>query len=93
MESLFTGEIDDATASELRERLGDRAAIAPSSAMIRRAGHLAELAWERAAAGGAVDAAALAPLYIRPPAVRGPGGALLGDAELDPVASTVRSGR
>jgi tRNA threonylcarbamoyladenosine biosynthesis protein TsaB len=74
MDTVFAGEIDDATAAELRERLGARATIPPASATVRRAGHLAEIAWRRAESGGAVAAGALEPLYIRAPLIRGPAG-------------------
>lgn len=74
MDTLFAGEIDDATAAELHEALGPRAVIPPPSARVRRAGHLAEIAWERAAAGGAVAPERLEPLYIRVPLIRGRAG-------------------
>ena len=92
LDTLFAGEIDDATAAELRSALGERAIVPSQSALARRAGHLAELGWARAAEGAAVDPAALEPLYVRPPAVRGPGGALVGDTRLAPVASALRGG-
>lgn len=74
MDTLFAGEIDDATAAELRERLGPRAILPPASATLRRAGHLAEIGWSRAELGETVDAEALEPLYIRPPLIRGRSG-------------------
>lgn len=70
-DTLFVGEIDDATASELRERLGVRAAFAPVSATVRRAGHLAEIGWARIEQGEGVLAEALEPLYMRAPLIRG----------------------
>ena len=74
IDTVFAGEIDDATAAELRERLGARAILPPASQTMRRAGHLAEIAWRRAEAGATVAAEALEPLYIRAPLIRGPAG-------------------
>ena len=85
VDTLFAGEIDDATAAELREAIGPRAILPSGASLLRRAGHLAELGWQRAARGATVDPAALEPLYVRPPAVRGPGGALVGETALDRV--------
>lgn len=70
IDTLFAGEIDDATVADLRERLGQRAVFPPASATLRRAGHLAEIGWARAERGEAVSAEALEPLYIRPPLIR-----------------------
>ena len=91
LDTLFAGEIDDATAAALREAMGPRAIVPSPASLARRAGHLAELGWARAARGEATSPAALEPLYVRPPAVRGPGGALVGDTALDRVASPLRS--
>ncbi|HEX9437481.1 MAG TPA: tRNA (adenosine(37)-N6)-threonylcarbamoyltransferase complex dimerization subunit type 1 TsaB [Candidatus Limnocylindria bacterium] len=76
-DTIFAGEIDDATAAELRERVGARAILPSVGARIRRAGHLAEIAWERAEAGEGAHAGALEPLYIRPPMIRGKSGELV----------------
>lgn len=78
-DTIFAGEIDGEAAGELRARLGRRALVAPASTRLRRAGHLAEIAWERAEAGEAVEAHRLEPLYVRAPLIR-------------PVASSVRGG-
>ena len=90
LDTLFAGDVDAATAAELRERLGPRAIFPSPSAATRRAGHLAELGWERFEAGEAVAPEALEPLYIRPPAIRGPAGELRERDE--PVAAPVRTG-
>jgi tRNA A37 threonylcarbamoyladenosine modification protein TsaB len=90
MDTLFAGEIDDATAAELRDVLGERATIPAASARIRRAGHLAEIGWERAVAGETVAPERLEPLYIRAPLIRGRSGELVGDADLAPA---LRGGR
>lgn len=63
--SLVTGEVDEALAAALAER-GHR--LVRGAATLRRAALLAELGWLRLQAGEAVDAKALAPLYLRPPA-------------------------
>lgn len=81
VDTVFAGEIDAATAAELRERLGARALFPSASAATRRAGHLAELGWARAEAGEAVAPEGLVPIYVRPPAIRGRSGELLEDAE------------
>lgn len=82
VDTLFAGELDGPAAAELRERLGAHAHFPPAAAVPRRAGHLAELGWARIEAGGAVAPDALEPLYIRPPAIRGPAGELVGEPEL-----------
>ena len=89
VETLFAGEIDDAAASALRDRMGRRAIIPTPDVLTRRAGHLAELAWRRRESS--LEPAAVEPLYVRPPAIRGPGGELVGDTRLAPVASALRS--
>lgn len=63
--TLLVGEIDD----ELAAVLGDNAIIASPAAAVRRAGALAELAYRRLAAGEVDEAALLAPIYLRPPAI------------------------
>lgn len=63
--TLFVGEIDDA----LTKHLGELAVVASSAASVRRAGVLAELAYRRLAAGETDEAALLAPIYLRPPAI------------------------
>lgn len=88
MDTVFAGDVDGATAAELRELLGRRAIVPSASALARRAGHLAEIGWARLEAGEAAPAGALEPIYVRPPAIRGPGGELL-DPE-PAAASAVR---
>lgn len=77
MDTLLVGEIDDATAADLREHLGARAHFAPASANLRRAGHLAEIGWARIEQGDGVPGEALEPLYIRAPMIRGRAGELV----------------
>jgi len=63
--ALLCGEEDDALEALLSEA-GVEAAVAPSR---RRADYLAELGWRRLASGQADDVRALAPLYLREPAI------------------------
>jgi len=78
--ALFAGEIDDDARSVLQDQLGARALFAPRSATPRRAGHLADIGWDRFEAGEALRGP-LEPIYIRPPAIRGPSGELVGQIE------------
>lgn len=84
--ALFAGEIDGAARATLEEGLGTRARFAPAASSPRRAGHLAEIGWQRHQAGEAVDAESLQPLYLRPPAIRGVTGELISG-----VASPLRA--
>jgi len=77
--ALFAGELDDASRATLEAGLGERAAFVPRSAVPRRAGHLAEIGWQRLEAGAGSPAEALEPVYVRPPSIRGPKGELVGD--------------
>ncbi|MBI2912313.1 MAG: tRNA (adenosine(37)-N6)-threonylcarbamoyltransferase complex dimerization subunit type 1 TsaB [Chloroflexi bacterium] len=74
--TLFVGEIDDALSARLQDVAGARAIIASAAASTRRAGALAELAYERLTDGHTSDPALLRPIYLRPPAIspRTPGG-------------------
>ena len=63
--TLFVGESDDA----LTDLLGELAVVVSPTASVRRAGALAELAYRRLAAGDVDEAALLAPIYLRPPAI------------------------
>ena len=70
-DTLFVGELDEGAMTELRAALGSRASFAPASAMVRRAGHLAEIGWARIEQGQGTRGEALEPLYIREPLIRG----------------------
>lgn len=63
---LLCGEIDE-RGRHLAERLGERVTILPPARCLRRAGFLAELAWERLRRGEADDLVTLAPLYLQLP--------------------------
>jgi len=64
--TLFCGEIDPAGAKALAE-LDDLAVVLPAATRLRRAGFLAELAWQRLNRGEVDDPATLAPIYLRQP--------------------------
>ena len=63
----FTGELTGQMREQLHDLLGDHARLAPVSVAPRRAGVLAELAWQRLQAGDADDLASLSPIYLREP--------------------------
>ncbi|HEC33171.1 MAG TPA: tRNA (adenosine(37)-N6)-threonylcarbamoyltransferase complex dimerization subunit type 1 TsaB [Chloroflexi bacterium] len=65
--TLFCGEVDKEGVETL-ERLGEMAVLLPPACRLRRAGFLAELAWERIRQGQADDPATLVPLYLHQPA-------------------------
>lgn len=75
--ALFAGEIGDDDRTVLRDALGTRAQFAPRSATPRRAGHLAEIGWDRFEAGDVTPPGSLEPMYLRPPSIRGPSGELI----------------
>jgi tRNA threonylcarbamoyladenosine biosynthesis protein TsaB len=71
--ALFCGEISEELAERLREALGPRVAVAATGSMsVRRAGFIAELAWQRLIAGHTDDAASLKPIYLREAVVAQP---------------------
>jgi tRNA threonylcarbamoyl adenosine modification protein YeaZ len=65
--TIFCGEHVPLIASQLKERLGQKAVIAPDQ--LRRAGLLAELAKGRLEAGDYDHPATLQPLYLRQPPI------------------------
>ncbi|MEK6619533.1 MAG: tRNA (adenosine(37)-N6)-threonylcarbamoyltransferase complex dimerization subunit type 1 TsaB [Chloroflexota bacterium] len=81
VDTLFAGEVDAETERELRERLGARAIFPPLATRARRAGSLAELGWARLASGERARPGALEPIYVKPPAIRGPSGELVAERE------------
>ena len=60
------GEVSDQERTLLEQRLGDRVVLSSGAFSLRRAGFLAELAWQRIRAGDADDPAALQPIYLAP---------------------------
>ena len=64
--TLFCGEIDLVGANALAA-LGELAVLLPPAARLRRAGFLAELAWQRLNRGETDALATLAPIYLQYP--------------------------
>ncbi|MBU6423659.1 MAG: tRNA (adenosine(37)-N6)-threonylcarbamoyltransferase complex dimerization subunit type 1 TsaB [Chloroflexota bacterium] len=90
-DTIFAGDVTPAMAEALRERLGRRAIVPSPSALVRRAGHLAEVGWARADAGESVEPDALEPVYIRPPTIRGPAGEIVAPAGPEPASAVRRT--
>jgi tRNA threonylcarbamoyladenosine biosynthesis protein TsaB len=67
--TFFCGEIDAQVAELLRDRLGEKAAVASPASSLRRAGYLAELGWQRLERGEVDDSATLSPIYLRHPSI------------------------
>jgi len=66
--TVFVGEVTPAFRETLTRFLGRaRAHFLPPALAARRAGHLAELAWERLSAGRWDDPATLSPIYLQQP--------------------------
>jgi tRNA threonylcarbamoyladenosine biosynthesis protein TsaB len=65
--TVFAGELLAETRHQLEAQLGDLAILAPPTVAARRAGHLAELGWQRWQAGQATTPASLSPIYLREP--------------------------
>lgn len=67
--TVFCGEIPEAVAQQLRDKLGKMAIIPESAARLRRASYLAILGWRRLERGELDNPATLQPLYLRPPPI------------------------
>jgi tRNA threonylcarbamoyladenosine biosynthesis protein TsaB len=65
--TLFCGEIDPTGAEALATLEDGLATILPAAARLRRAGFLAEEAWQRLNLGETDDPATLAPIYLQQP--------------------------
>lgn len=66
---LLTGEVNAGLAERLLEAPGgERVLVSTPAGCLRRAGYLAELAWERLQQGSADDLDALSPIYAHYPA-------------------------
>jgi tRNA threonylcarbamoyladenosine biosynthesis protein TsaB len=61
---VFCGELDAEVRQAISAALGARAIIASPAHSVRRAAILAEMAWERVAAGQGDDLASLSPIYL-----------------------------
>jgi tRNA threonylcarbamoyladenosine biosynthesis protein TsaB len=66
--TLLCGEVSDAVAARVQERLQGRALILPAVHRLRRPGYVAALGWRRLQQGDADDPVSLTPLYLRRPA-------------------------
>jgi len=64
--TLLCGEIDE-RGHQMIQETGDRVTVLPPAHCLRRAGFLAELAWERLRRGETDDPATLSPLYLNWP--------------------------
>jgi tRNA threonylcarbamoyladenosine biosynthesis protein TsaB len=63
--TLICGELDQPLAEVLRTRAAERAVIASPALRMRRAGYLAELAWQRFCAGERDELCSLTPIYLQ----------------------------
>lgn len=70
-DTLVAGEIN-AQGRELLESAGTPITIAPGAASLRRAGYLAEIAWQRIRTGAVDDPHTLTPIYLHQPGVPHP---------------------
>ncbi len=67
--TVFCGELLPGWREEIRRRGGALAEVVSAAGAARRAGYLAELAWQCWQSGEVADAATLQPLYLRRPPV------------------------
>jgi tRNA threonylcarbamoyladenosine biosynthesis protein TsaB len=65
--TLICGELDQLLVDALRAGAAERAVIASPALRMRRAGYLAELAWQRLSAGEQDGLSSLAPIYLQHP--------------------------
>ncbi len=64
--TTLCGELSESEQKTVKQRLGDRVQLLPPAFSLRRAGFLAELAWQRIQAGQIDDVAAIQPIYLAP---------------------------
>jgi len=64
--TTLCGELSESEQHTVQLRLGDRVQLLPPAFSLRRAGFLAEIAWQRVQAGQIDDAAIVQPLYLAP---------------------------
>ncbi len=72
--TLFCGEITTAEREFLQNHEKGWAVVTSPAASLRRAGYLAELAWQRLERGEADDPITLSPIYLHRPLDKEPGG-------------------
>jgi tRNA threonylcarbamoyladenosine biosynthesis protein TsaB len=70
--TIFCGELNAETVSQLNRNLKQQAIIATPAASLRRAGFLAELGQKKLATGSGDDPATLQPIYLRRPNITKP---------------------
>ena len=70
--TLFCGEFMPFVVTQLRRQLKQKAVIPSPAGMLRRAGFLTELGWQRLKAGDYDDVTTLQPLYLRRPSITKP---------------------
>jgi tRNA threonylcarbamoyladenosine biosynthesis protein TsaB len=66
MTTTLCGELSASEQKTVQLRWGDRVQLLPPAFSLRRAGFLAEIAWQRIRAGRIDDVAALQPIYLAP---------------------------
>lgn len=64
--TTLCGELSESEQETVKQRLGDRVQLLPPAFSIRRAGFLAEIAWQRIQSGQFDDPAVLQPIYLAP---------------------------
>lgn len=64
--TTLCGELSESEQETVKQRLGDRAQLLPPAFSLRRAGFLAEIAWQRVQARQLDDAALIQPIYLSP---------------------------
>lgn len=64
--TTLSGELTAGERETIERRLGDRVRLLAPAFALRRAGFLAEIAWQKIRAGASDDPAALQPLYLAP---------------------------
>ncbi len=64
--TTLCGELSDQERATIEGRFGGRVALSSGAFSLRRAGFLAELAWQRLQAGDVDEVAALQPIYLSP---------------------------
>jgi tRNA threonylcarbamoyladenosine biosynthesis protein TsaB len=70
--ALFCGDIDANIQQQLQQHIGERARFPTLATNLRRPGFLAEIAWQRFAAGEHDTLAHLEPLYLGEPVKKAP---------------------
>lgn len=75
-DTLFCGELRPEWREAIVARFGEDSVLPWPAEGLRRAGYLAELAWQQLQAGIVSDTATVQPLYLRRPAISGRAGSI-----------------